>query len=129
MRLVLGSLLLVSLAGCASEPVLMQAHAYADSSRELVDGASWIQGPDGEHVKHGSFLSSWPNGETRATVSYHQGVPHGDWRQWFDDGQLAAEGRFDLGENHGEWTEWYRSGERRSVSHWEFGKLHGPYLR
>lgn len=62
------------------------------------DGTRWI--------RHGLFLSYYPNGVLSSEGTYADGEEQGLWTVYHPNGKMAARGRYENGKEVGPWEFW-----------------------
>lgn len=94
----------------------------------LMTGA-WTVTVDGKILGAGTFArgagtwtSSYPDGQKRATGAFAHNHATGTWRFFHPSGRVAAEGAFADGKRDGAWTFYYDTPEHRVLSRGRFAQ-------
>jgi antitoxin component YwqK of YwqJK toxin-antitoxin module len=89
--------------------------------------ATWYvkQDADRNYVRHGEYVSVYPNGQIALKANFGNGVKHGLTTTWYENGQKEGETHFENGEPHGLSTVWYENGQKKWETHYENGEPHG----
>lgn len=78
-------------------------------------------------IKHGPFLSEWPNGAPRIAGQYQDGKQEGLWRSWHVSGPKSSERYFENGRPHGQASMFHPNGEVQEQGTFKKGKKHGVW--
>ena len=65
---------------------------------------------EGNPVKHGPWVSWYPNGQKKLEGNYEDDAPSGSFTQWHDNGQRSMSAKYVDGIKQGLWTWWHPSG-------------------
>lgn len=77
--------------------------------------------PLGGEVKHGSWKTKYPSGQTQLEGHYERDKEVGIFTWWHSNGQKAVQGEYRDGLQHGEWVWWHRNGQKATVGGYQRG--------
>jgi antitoxin component YwqK of YwqJK toxin-antitoxin module len=85
--------------------------------------------PVGEEIKHGSWKTSYPNGQAQLEGYFEQDKEDGMFTWWHSNGQKAVQGKYRDGLQHGEWIWWHENGQKATVGGYQYGVQSGLWRK
>ena len=65
---------------------------------------------EGTRVRHGRFVTSYPDGKPESTAWFVEGQRHGPYELLYPSGRPWVSGEWRVGEPHGAWSTWKEDG-------------------
>ena len=78
--------------------------------------------------RHGFWVYSHANGQSKASGKYKDGKYHGHWTWHFPDGKLKSKGPFKDGKFEGYWAAYFSNGQLKWEGVYAQGKKVGPWI-
>lgn len=81
-----------------------------DQADDWMDCTLATYSMDGEPVKHGSWVSWFPNGQKKHEGIYREDIPSGQFTWWHENGQRSLVASYKEGKKEGKWIWWHPNG-------------------